>query len=229
MEMNAKNVFLGAFLAFMLLAASPLSGQGLAESDLLKQRPLYSSTPHFGLQFGSMFGGGLSGGSMFTHSLAPSINWDISKRFSLQAGTIFSSTTMNGMNPMFPFTPHMAGGEAMSSLGNQRMFSTMFFAFGAYQVSPRLTLTGGTWMERNDMDMTQMHMNPQAFDTNPRGMVFGFDYRVTENFSFGAEVNMSRGYNPFNPFQNRGYYDPAFGGPRSPFSSPSLFHRGPRW
>ena len=84
-------------------------------------------------------------------------------------------------------------------------------------------------MERNNMDMPEMRMNPMAFDTNPRGMVFGFDYRVSDNFSFGAEVNVSRGYNPFNPLYNRGFYDPAFGGPRSPFHGPSPFHRNPRW
>lgn len=227
--MNARVAFTGVFLVFLLVAVSPVGGQQAAAQGLLKQRPVYSSTPHFGMQFGTMAGVGLSGGSLFSHSLAPAINWDISRRFSLQAGTIFSTTTMNGMNPMFPFTPHMAGGEAMNTMGSQRMFSSMFYVFGAYQVSPRLTLTGGTWMERSHVDLPEMRMNPQAFDTNPRGMVFGFDYRVTENFSFGAEINVSRGYNPFNPLYNRGYYDPAFGGVRSPFASPSPFHRNPRW
>lgn len=227
--MNASLVFTGFILTFLLVVTSPLSAQERAEQGLLKQQPVHSTVPHFHLQAGSVFGGAMSGGTFFAQSLAPSINWDISRRFSLQAGTIFSTTQMNGMNPLFPYTPHMAGGESASVLGNQRMFSTTFFAFGAYQVSPRLTLTGGTWMERGTIGEAEMRMNAQAFDTNPRGMVFGFDYRVTDNFSLGAEVNVSRGYNPFNPLYNRGFYGSSFGGVRSPFASPSPFHRNPRW
>lgn len=216
--MQIRNFIIGTFLVFLLSISAPLSGQ--EGSGLFKETPVYASAPHFGLQAGTMFSSGFGGGSMFTHSLAPSFNWDISRRFNIGFGTIFSSSSMNGMNAFFPYMPHMAGGESMSLFQNQRLFSTSLYVSGAYQVNPRLTLIGTTWMERNNLQ--EMGINPDAFSTNPRGMMFGFDYRVTENFSFGAEINISSGYNPFNPLVGRNFYGPGF-------HSPSPFHRNSRW
>lgn len=209
-------------MAFVLITSSPAYGQEILEGKLFSEEPVYSSTPHFGMQVGSMFTTGFGGGNMFTQSFAPEMNWDLSKRFSLQVGTIFSTSTMNGMNQLFPYSPHMAGGESMSVLDGQRMFSNTVYAFGHYQVNSRLTLTGGTWMERTNLDFGEAQMNPQAFDNNPKGMMFGFDYKVNENFRFGAEINVSSGYNPYNPYQNTGLFNRGF-------HSPSPFHRPGRW
>ncbi len=224
--MKARGLIFSTFLILYLTVSIPLSGQDGASSVFSGELPVYSSTPHFGVQMGSMFTSGLMGGSMFTHSVAPSFNWDVSQRFNLHVGTIFSTSLMNGMNPLFPYTPHMAGGESINILDGQRFSSSTFYAVGSYQVSPRLTLIGGTWLERNNMH--DMGMNPQAFDTSPRGGMFGFDYRITENFRFGAEFNVSSGYNPFNPLYNRGMYGSGLDR-NSGFHSPSPFHRGGRW
>jgi hypothetical protein len=51
-----------------------------------------------------------------------------------------------------------------------------------------------------DAMMFGPQMNPQAFNLNAGGMMIGMDYRISERFSFGAEINVSRGYNPFNPY-----------------------------
>jgi hypothetical protein len=226
MTMKVRSLVFSSFLVLLLTVSMSLSGQDGSSPLFSGEPPVYSSTPHFGMQVGSSFTSGLIGGSMFTHSLAPSFNWDVSRRFNLQVGTIFSSTTMNGMNPLFPYSPQMAGGVSLSMYQGQRLFSSTVYAVGSYQVSPRLTLIGGTWLEQNNMH--DVMMNSQAFDSRPRGGMFGFDYRITENLRIGAEFNVSSGYNPFNPVYNLGGYGSSFDR-NSGFHRPSPFHRGSGW
>jgi len=223
--MKAKRFLFSAFFVLMLHFSTPVNAQQGSGSSLFREYPVSGNTPQFGLQAGTMFTTGFRGASMFTQSMAPSMNWDISRRFSLEMGTILSTSTMHGSNAFFPFTPHMAGGESMDVLKGNRLFSSTFYASGAYQVNPRLTLVGSTWMDYNNFP--EMGMNPQALTMNPRGAMFGFDYRITENFSFGAEVNFSKGMNPFNPFYNP--YMGPYNRHNPVFHSPAPFHRGSRW
>ena len=222
--MKARRFIFSAFFILMLHFSTPVDAQQGSGFSMLKEYPFSGKTPQFGLQAGTMFTTGLMGGPAFTHSLAPSFNWDIGKRFSLEMGTILSSTHMQGHNQLFPLSPHMAGGESIDVLAGQRLFSNTVYASGAYQVNPRLSLTGTTWMERNHFP--GMEMNPQAFNMNPRGATFGFDYRMSENFSFGAQVGVSKGYNPFNPFYQS--FDRR-NQPGNIFHSPAPFHKGSRW
>lgn len=224
--MNTRVFIFGICIILFLGISSPVCAQNNAKIGLLQELPVHSATPHFGLQLGSMFTSGLAGGSMFTHSVAPSLNWDVSRRFNLHVGTILSSSQMNGMNSMFPYTMHMSGGESLHQFQNQRLFSTAFYATGTYEVNPRLSFIGSAWVEHNNL--AEMGMNPQAFNTTPRGGMLGFDYKVSENFQFGAEVRVSSGVNPFNPFYNSGMYGTGFD-QRNGFRGPSPFHRGSRW
>jgi hypothetical protein len=222
--MKVRSLVFSTFLVLFLTVSISLLAQEGSSSLFTGGYPEYSSTPYWGLQVGSAFSSGLRGGNMFTHSVAPSLNWDVSRRFNLHVGTIFSSSVMNGINPFFPYTSHMAGGESINTFHGQRIFSSTVYAAGSYQVNPRLTLIGGTWIEQNNM--RDILMNPQAFDSRPRGGMFGFDYRVTDNFRIGAEFNVSSGFNPFNPlyYQGSGSFYRNHG-----FHSPSLFHRNTRW
>jgi hypothetical protein len=222
--MSARVFFVATFLVLLLQVSTPLSGQGTLLRKPASELPVFSSSPQLDLQLGTMFSTGFQGSSMFTHAVAPALNWDISRRFNLQVGTILSSSFMNGNNAFFPFSPHMAGGEAMHAPFSQRSFGATMYAAGAYQVNPRLTLIGSAWMDRHQMP--EMTMNPMAMNTNFHGANFGFDYRVTENFSFGAQFNVSSGYNPYNPLNNMGMY--GFGVPGS-FYSPAPFHKNNRW
>jgi hypothetical protein len=226
--MNPRIAIISAFLTVLLVTANPLSGQETADRGLTGRQPVYWHAPQLNLQYGTAFQPGGVYGPVFSHSLAPAFNWDVGRRFSLTAGTIFSTASMNGPNPFFPYTPHMAGGEAASLQDHGHFLGTTVYVRGAYQVNPRLTLVGGAWTGRNNMEPPVVQMNARAFDTNPGGMVFGFDYRVSDSFRFGAEVNVSRGNNPFNPYSPYGY-GPFMGGPHSMFASPAPFHRSPRW
>ncbi len=194
-----KAKYLSLILWFLFPAHLIAQDQPTVQPELLNDDySLYSSSPRFGMQMGSTFSTGF-GGSMFTQSFAPYLRFQPGQNFSLTAGTIFSTSNFSGGVPMFM---NVSGAEMPNSY-----LSNTIYAFGAYQVNPRLTITGGAWTEQNNFNMMHDQMNPQAFDLNARGMMMGMELRITENLRFGAEVNVSRGSNPFNPYSaGPGYY-----------------------
>ncbi len=161
-----------------------------------------NNSTDFSLGFGSSFSSSPFFGSGFTSTVAPSFRWQMNENLSLTAGTLFSTSGVNNMSGLFTENP--AG----------RFFSTTVYALGSYQLNPRLSITGGTYVERNTLEVSNPRLNPDAFSQDPVGMIFGFDYKVSENFSFGAQFNYSRGYDPFSPFNMQ--HSP-FGGYGSPF------------
>jgi hypothetical protein len=174
------------------------------------------TNPQFGMQFGSVLSSTGGFGNSFTNSIAPRLNLGVTKDFHLEVGTIFSSTRFNGAIPFYGVQPN--GNETSLFNQNSGMFSTTMYAFGVYQVNPRLSISGGTWLERTNFDMTETAMNPYPFDNNPRGMMLGLDYKVTENLRFGFEVSASSGMSPMSPGL---YQHSAFPGGynnRNPFS-----------
>lgn len=192
-------------LVFMF-NSSPVRAQQLVE----KQSPFQQEgKPSFSLQLGSSFSTGFGGMNLFSQTISPQLSWNINPRWSLTAGTMISSSRMNGFGPFLSqdqSAPMQAG----------RITGTTVYAFGAYQASERLTLTGGSWVERNHMPAMDARMNPQALNLNAHGMMMGMEYRISDNLRFGAEVRMSSGYNPFNPFHNSGSFY-QYG---SPFARP---------
>ncbi len=209
--MKVKMMLAAMLILFLLAVSSPVSAQGMDER-LPEQETEFSASSQFGMQLGTSFSTGGYGGSMFTSTISPHFGLEVSRNFHLEVGTIFSSGQFRGSPAIAPFG--LAGESgAIENLHGQRMFSTTVYAFGSYKVNPRLSLTGGTWVERRDMGAIDQQMNPMAFDTNPRGMMFGFDYKVTDNFRFGAEINMSSGVNPFNPLQQHQFSPHRIPGP----------------
>ncbi len=172
------------------------------ESNLLNkgEYSFMDRSPLFGMTMGSSFTTGFAGSSLFTQSVAPHLTLRPGQNFSLVVGSVFSTGSFGGSSPV---------GMYSGAGAPDRMFSTTVYALGAYQVNPRLVITGGAWTERNNMDQMMFgpQMNPQAFDMNPRGMMMGMEYRITENLRFGAEVSVSQGYNPFNPYNTMGRHN----------------------
>ncbi len=175
--------------------------------------PAQNSTPHFGLQVGSSFSTMGSSGNMFSQSVAPAMQWDMTEKFSLQVGTIFSSSRVSGFIPgQTPFP----GSMPFNDISDNRFTSMTMYAFGAYQLNPRLVITGGTWFEQSGFDFMGSTLETGNAYT-PQGMMLGLDYRVTENLRFGIEVSSSRGYNPYMPnFYQQNVYPTGFN--RNPFS-----------
>jgi len=207
------------FSLFLFFAVTTLSAQHTYGLRSAGEPILEIPKIDFGLQLGSSFTTAFGGGSLFSQSLAPHFQWNPAKRFTLVVGSVFSTGQFSGVGSLLPFGMVSVADAGMMP---QRLFSGSIYAMGAYQLNERLTLTGGTWFERNNLQLAQPQMNPQAFNMSPRGMVVGFDYRVTENFRFGAQLNVSQGYNPFNPFNQHGGFNHGL-------FAPSPFHRNTTW
>ena len=195
--MKALHRFSAIILSLLLLGVLPLAAQQIQDSESLFATEQQQSNPHFGLQLGSSFTTGFGAGNLFTQTIAPHLRWDLGQRWSLSVGTLFSSTQMSGFGAFHPMGTSFGTGQSLATPG--RLFSATTYSMGAYQVNPRLIISGGAWMEHNNMpDLFQPQMNSQAFNMQGRGMMVGFDYQVTESFSVGAQVRMSSGYNHFN-------------------------------
>lgn len=204
--MKTKYLLILSLFFFPALLFGQGFNQNETDSDLLSgDYSILNSSPVFGVQMGSSFTTGFGGGSLFSQSVAPHIQFRPGQKFSLVVGSVFSTGSFGGNTPL-----------AMQSSGGglfpDRMYSTTVYALGAYQVNSRLVITGGAWAEKNNMGMMfSPQMNPQAFEMNPRGMMMGMEYKITENLRFGAEINVSQGYNPFNPYRQQGAFQ------RNPF------------
>lgn len=212
--MKASNVIIPfLFTIFLLPGLQSQAQDGSLFETPVEQSPLFPKTD-FGFQLGTSFSTGFQGSSLFSQSLAPHFQWNPNQRFSLVVGSVFSTGQFSGNVAFTPFG--LFQNEAMGGMMSQRLFSNTVYAFGAYQLSPRLTITGGSWMEHNNFQAFQPNMNNQAFQMNPRGVMMGFDYKISENFRFGAQFNVSQGYNPFNPLNSAGAFQRGFF-PSSPF------------
>lgn len=218
--MKAQNIIrFIAILALFIFNGFALQAQEGSLFHPKTESGLTIPKTDFGLQVGSSFTTGFGGNSLFSQSFAPHFQWNPAQRFSLVVGSVFSTGQFSGSGGFSPFGLVPVADAGMMP---QRLFSGSVYALGAYQLNERLTLTGGTWFERNNLQLAQPQMNTQAFNMSPRGMMVGFDYRVTENFRFGAQLNVSQGYNPFNPFNQ-------YGGFNHGLFAPSPFHRNTIW
>jgi len=204
--MKTIKILNKCLVAFALIF-SPISFLNAQDGNgfnlLSGEYSILQNQPSFGLQMGSSFTSGMGGNSLFSQSIAPHMQLDVTKDFQLIVGSVFTTGNLGNNNPM-----QLNSGVEMP----QRLNSTMVYAIGAYQLNPRLTITGAAWTERNNMNAFQNQMNPQAFNNNARGMMMGVDYKITDNLRFGAEVNISNGQNPFSPYGNYGY-NPFYSSP----------------
>ncbi len=217
--MKVRKLFPGILLVLFLAITAPALAQDRMSTLRQGREALFSPAPRFALNAGSSFG--MSG--VFSHQLSPSLHWDLSEWFQLEVGTVFSVSRWNQMPHLFPYSPQLPGGEQMLSNGGGQLQGTTVYAFGSYQVSPRLSLRGGSWMERLDMDPGIQSMNQMAFENNPRGILFGFDYHISERIRFGADISLSSGASPLYPGM---YHASPFSGG---FLNPLPFYRQGRW
>jgi len=176
--------------------------------------------PHFGLELGTSVMTGFGSGSVFSQTVSPRFQFNPNQRFSLVVGSVFSGSQLSGHFGMPTFGMGTSPGQSMAAQPN--MFSAMFYAAGTYHVNERLSISGAGWVERNNLQKFQLQMNPQAFNLNPRGVMVGFDYRISPSFSFGAQINVHQGFNPFSPLHGPSGLQGGFF-PRSPF------HPGLNW
>lgn len=189
-------------LVLITIVVSPLFSQGSAQGIISPDKNLLSGNPDlkFGLEAGTSFSTYGSGFSLFSNQVSPYLNYQVNPKLSLEIGTTFS-TYNTGNTPVFSLSGNNYGTSFTGISG---------YAVGRYQASERLTFTGSVF--RQSSVMPSLTLNPGAFEFLNQGMSMGFDYKISDRFSFGAGIQMNQTNAPWgvystnhrNPFFRQG-------------------------
>lgn len=169
-------------------ADSSTSNPFLSKPGLLPYHPDKKMSVR--LEMGTTFGVGSGNSNLFGVYVAPHISYKVSHRFRLNMGVqVSNSNFINYYNPYF--------GEYTRTF-NQNVTQTFLYAEGEYLVNPRLLVTAKGYKEISTF--SDPKINPRALDMDGGGVSVGFNYKITENFHFGAEVGVSKGNSLYDPF-----------------------------
>lgn len=212
--MNLKILFL---FSFGFLWAILLAGQNLPDTlpaaathDSSLVRPfnfkpvLPPSTVNkkvsFGLEMGTSIGLSSGNGSLFGVYVSPHVKYKVSPKFSVNFGATISNS--NFISYLSPY------GFENTIRFNNNITQTFLYAEGQYQVNNRLMINAKGYKEIYRFNEPQI--NPRALDLDGGGVAFGFQYKVTENLHFGAEIGLRKGNTPYNPYSVGSFGQPGF-------------------
>lgn len=139
-----------------------------------------------GMEVGTSVGTSLGNGAVWNRYASPYLSYRLSPKWRLNAGTLLMNSQV--------MSSSYAGKEYGFS-GNTNYFQSFVYAQGQYQVNDRLRLTGTAFYETSRF--TGPRMNPQATNFNAKGMSMHAEFKITDNFSFGAGASFSNGSNPY--------------------------------
>ncbi len=202
MKLKVLFLFSFGFLWTMLSSGQNLpdtlpaaANQDSAASLPFNFRPtLPSANPFkkvsFGLEMGTSFGFSSGSGSLFRVYVSPHVKYRVSPKFNVNFGATVSNS--NYINYLSPY------GFENTMRFNQNITQTFLYAEGQYKVNNRLIINAKGYKEIYRFDEPQI--NPRALDLDGGGVAFGFQYKVTDNFHFGAEIGLRKGNTPYNPY-----------------------------
>jgi len=167
------------------------------------------------MEMGTSFSVGSGGSSLFGVYAAPHVSYKVSPKFRVNFGAMIrNSNFVNYYNPY---------GFESTQRFNDNITQTFVYVEGEYLVNDRLMIHAKGYKEIARFN--EPNVNPRALDLDNGGVAVGFDYKVNDNFHFGAEVSIHKGntpYNPYSPYLNnsfgpRGYSNPFGNRQRSAF------------
>jgi len=211
-----KPAFL-LFFSIILLVCQSLQGQSLTDTlpaslgqDTSLIVPFNSTVGlapvspvkkvSFGMEMGTTVGLSSGNGSLFGVYVSPQVRYRVSPKFNVNFGATMSNS--NFINFLSPY-----GFEGTARFDNN-ITQTFLYAEGQYQVNNRLIINAKGYKEIYRFNEPQI--NPRALDLDGGGVAFGFEYKVTDNFHFGAEVSMRKGNTPYNPYSIGGFGQTGF-------------------
>lgn len=202
-----KTIRIVYLLLVFLLFSLPGTGQGLFNSGAARGSGMLSGklpeNTRFNLEFGTGFTSFSSGGSMLGNYVAPRLEYDVNPSLTIIAGGSFSFNQYNNL----PGQSLVVNNQ--SSLMQRGMTDHSLFVSGRYSINENLYMTGTIYREEGHLPILLMNrstMNPGAMDYKNHGMSMGFNYRISNNLHFGAEVGVRRSNSPYGSY--------------SPFSDP---------
>jgi hypothetical protein len=128
---------------------------------------------------------------------APSFSYRLSPRFFLTTGVGLEYST---------FYPVNRPAEPDNMLPMTRAF---LFARGSYYLTPRFIVNGTVY--KNMMDSPRHANYNNRMNYSAQGMSIGFQYKVSDSFSFGVQMNMQNGYYQNDPLIPPSGYVPVPG------------------
>ena len=141
----------------------------------------------------------------------PNVTYQPVDRLSLNVGLGFSYTTLHPM------------GEMEQLYGSSVPVTGLFIsAQGAYQLTPKLTVSGAAYHEKNDVPNLNKKNLPNGAvepDLDRTGVIMGFTYNITPSMTIGIQVGFQEGpsrYSPYgigSPYSNGYGYPQGFGNP----------------
>jgi hypothetical protein len=170
---------------------------------------------HVGLSLGSEFTSVSGFGSGLTTRVAPTVSYNVSKRFQISGGISIATTNY------FDVRSFYGDGTQAATSGN--FTSATLFVSGSYLVNDRLTVTGSAFK------MFPLTSDPLPYNPfNPvsrngaQGIDFNVGYRIGNNMHIQAGFRYTEGVNPYynDPFGSSPYMHdpfgayPGFGSPR---------------
>lgn len=194
-----KQIFMKSKLLLLLvciLSSSVISAQ-TRQGFLSPDSQLLNANQKikFGFQAGTSYSSFGNGFSLFSNQISPHLSYQVSPKFSIEIGTTISNYN-TGNTPVFSLS-----GDPMTA----SFMGVSGYAVGRYLLSERLTISGSVYRESSVMP--GLSVNPAAFEFLNQGMAVGFDYKISDKFSFGAGIQMRHTNNPWggnyfnNPYQ----------------------------
>ncbi len=211
-----RNLLLLLFLVGGLATAQAQS-KGYTYNDTITMPDGLAKKPvkdrlHFGVSMGTSVAFSRGQDAVMGHFIAPTLSYQVNDRFTVFGGVALQYNSLNN-----PYTYNNPESGSSIMLMRPRMQTSMFVG-GEYAVNDKLTLTGSVFA--NTASLQVPGLDPQTYNLNNYGVSGGFWYKVNDKASIGAQVQISRGNSPFNPYQNNGFGNNLFGGGFNGMDSP---------
>lgn len=156
----------------------------------------------YSLTTGMSAGFGSSSQSLYNTFVSPRVGYQVNSKLHLSFGTTIATSSYQSFN-----TPY---GDLVFSQP-QNIVTSSVFINGSYQVSDKLRVFGSGFRQM-EISGKKETVNPRAFDFNSEGIQAGFEYRLNNNMTLGAEIGIRRGNPatmfPGDPFINTGAFNP---------------------
>jgi len=131
----------------------------------------------------STFGGFYNNLGYFGSSIAPTINYNLTNKFSIQTGVIFNSVN---------FSKNISGSDVNYYNNTNGLY---YFVNGKYNINNKIFITGGLYSKLD----CKNNLN-KAYSNDIKGGKFGVGYNINDNSSLYFEIQLNKGNYPFNNF-----------------------------
>jgi len=150
-------------------------------SDSISQKKL-----SYSLKMGTSYITSSHKNEMFSTYVSPEMNYQLTSKFSLNAGIMFMSSSIGIVQSR--------NSDIYQSGIYQPFTGTIVYAGGSYQLNDRITLNGTAYTQLSNPMLQKGFANSNQ--NNIKGVGLGIDYKLTEHSSFSIQFDMNN--NPLN-------------------------------